>query len=442
MRRVIAFAFAYMPFAALQTSVAVQLPKFFATTLGLGAAAGAIFGVVRMIDIPIDPALGLTMDRTRTPIGRYRPWLIIAAPILMVAIYMLYQAQPGVSRGYLTLWLLIMYIGMSCLLVGANSWASTLATSYTDRSRIFGAMATVGVVSAASALIVPIVADMAGRTEAEGIRLVGWFLLGLAPVAIAAAVFVTPERITKDAPGRRFRAVDYATLMARPNVIRLVIADFFVTLGPGWMSALYLFFFELSRGFSVAESNILLTIYILAGFVGSPAAAWLSNRISKHGALMINTTAYSAMLVIIFSMAPGNFPLMAPCMLLAGAFASGFTVIIRSMTADIGDEIRLEGGRDLIGLLYALTSATTKAASALAVFITYRVLDSVGFNFKNVEANGPEQIRGLELAYVIGPIVFVMLAGACFFGYRLTAARHAEIRLELDARDAASAETR
>jgi Na+/melibiose symporter-like transporter len=50
--------------------------------------------------------------------------------------------------------------------------------------------------------------------------------------------------------------------------------------------------------------------------------------------------------------------------------------------------------------------------------------------------NTPEAIRGLELVYIIGPIVFVMLAGAFFFGYRLTADRHREIRDQLDARDA------
>ena len=50
-------------------------------------------------------------------------------------------------------------------------------------------------------------------------------------------------------------------------------------------------------------------------------------------------------------------------------------------------------------------------------------------------ANGPDQIRGLELAYTIGPIVFVMLAGACFYGYKLSAERHADIRRQLDERD-------
>jgi len=50
--------------------------------------------------------------------------------------------------------------------------------------------------------------------------------------------------------------------------------------------------------------------------------------------------------------------------------------------------------------------------------------------------NTPEAIRGLELAYLIGPVFFVMVGGACFLGYKLTAQRHGEIRAELERRDA------
>ncbi|MFL5297119.1 MAG: MFS transporter [Phenylobacterium sp.] len=433
----LAFACAYIPFAALQLSVAVQLPRFFASSLGVGAAAGGVFFLVRLIDIPVDPALGLLMDRTRTRFGRYRPWLVLSAPVLMLALYMAYQAQPGVGVPYLTLWLLILYLGMSFLLVGGNAWASTLASTYGGRSRIFGAQSAMGVVGAASVLAIPTVAALQHVGEAEGVRMVGWFMMGLAPLCVLIALARTPERITTDGGAHAFKLADYAALLARPNVVRLLAADFFVTLGPGWMAALYLYFFEDSRKFGVAQANILLAIYILAGFVGAPVTAWLANRISKHRALMVTTTGYSLMLIVIFLLPKGQFGPMAPAMFTAGAFAAGFVVAIRSITADIGDEIRLEKHRNLVGLLYALTSATTKAASALAAGLTFTILGMVGYNFKPGAHNGADQIFGLEMAYVIGPIVFVMIAGACFIGYRLSAERHAEIRRELDARDGA-----
>jgi glycoside/pentoside/hexuronide:cation symporter, GPH family len=436
---VLCFACAHLPFAALNLSIAVPLPRFFATPLGLGAAAGGIFGLVRLIDIPVDPALGLMMDRTRTRFGSYRPWLVVAAPILMLAIYMIYQAEPGVTAGYLLVWLLVLYIGLSLLLVGGNSWASTLATSYAERSRIFGAMTALGVLGAALALAIPILADSRGLTEGEGVRWIGWFLMGLAPMAIAVAVIRTPEQVAPEAKGLQFKLADYGALMTRPDVVRLIVADFFVTLGPGWMSALYLFFFHDSRGFSLTEANVLLAIYILAGLAGAPAAAWLANRISKHLALLVNTTGYSLILIVLFFQPKGDFSTMAPTMFAAGALAAGFTVLIRSITADIADEIRLEGGRQLVGLLYALTSATTKAATAFAVALTFAYLGWANYDFTAGANNGAEQIRALDIAYIVGPIVFVMIAGFCFLGYKLTADRHAAIRRELEARDALAA---
>jgi Na+/melibiose symporter-like transporter len=83
-----------------------------------------------------------------------------------------------------------------------------------------------------------------------------------------------------------------------------------------------------------------------------------------------------------------------------------------------------------------VTSATTKAASALSVFVTFALLGVIGYDPKPHAHNGAAQIHGLELTYIIGPIVFVMLGGAAFIGYKLSADRHAEIRRQLDAREA------
>jgi Na+/melibiose symporter-like transporter len=432
---VLTFACCYLPFSALNTSVAVQVPNYFARHIGLGLAVGGVFGLIRLIDIPLDPFLGLVMDRTRTPLGRYRPWMILGAPVLMLAIYMMYEAPVGASRGYLLLWLLVMYLGMSLLLLAANAWAATLAASYTQRSRIFGAMQGLGTLGAIAILVIPIIVHGMHRTDAQGMQAVGWFLVIMAPVTIALVTLRTPEPLTK-VQASRVRLSDYASLLTRPNVLRLLAADFFIIMGPAWMSALYLFFFTDSRGFSVSAANGLLVIYIAAGLIGAPATAWLADRISKHRALAVTAVGYSLMLIVIFLSPKANFAIAAPPMFLAGALSAGSIVMIRSLTADIGDEIRLEQGQQQIGLLYAMTSGTTKAAAALAVTLTFWVLSLVGYNPAEHAINGAAQIRGLELAYAIGPIVFVMIGSACFLGYRLSAERHAEIRRQLDERDA------
>jgi Na+/melibiose symporter-like transporter len=346
-----------------------------------------------------------------------------------------------VTEGYLIVWLLVVYLGMSILLVAGNSWASTLATTYKERSRIFGAMLGMGVLGSVSALLIPVIAERTQHTELEGLRWVGWFLFGLAPIAIAIALARTPERVVAARAGHRFRLVDYFSLLSRGNVLRILAADFCVTMGPGWMAALYFFYYRQSREVSLSAASLLLMLYILAGLVGGPATAWLANRISKHRALILSTTLYSLVLIAIPLMPRGAALFYAPPMFILGALATGFTVTVRAITADVGDEIRLHGGRDLIGLLYAVTSATTKAAGALAIFVSFSLLEQAGFSVAPHAVNGPDQIHGLELIFITGPIAFVMLGGASFLGYKLTADRHADIRRQLDERDAVYAES-
>ena len=434
---ILAFAGTSLPVSALAIAIAVQLPPYFAGHLGISlAVVGSAFAIVRLIDIPLDPFIGLAMDRTKTPIGRYRAWMLAGAPILMVGLFMLFHAPVGATIIYLITWLLIMYLGLSILTLSHSAWAANLATSYQERSRIFGVLAAVGVCGALMALIIPIVWSRMGKSNAEGVMAMGWAIIGLIPFAVGAVVLSTREKITRDHADGHFKLSDYAALLARGNVLRILLADLCVTLGPGWMAAIYIFFFTSSRGFTVQAANGLLAIYILTGFVGAPATAWLANKISKHRALMVTTTLYSIGLITLMAVPHGSFIWGAIPMAFEGAFAAGFGVMIRALTADIGDEIRLEGGKEQIGLLYALTNATTKIAGAGSIFLTFNVLAAIGYNAKEGALNTPAQIHRLELAYLIGPIFFVMVGGACFVGYKLDSKRHAEIRAKLEERDA------
>ena len=86
-----------------------------------------------------------------------------------------------------------------------------------------------------------------------------------------------------------------------------------------------------------------------------------------------------------------------------------------------------------------MITSSQKIAAALAIGLTFTVLDALGYNPKEGAVNTPATIHGLELTYLLGPIFFVMVGAACFIGYKLDHKRHAEIRRQLDARDALAA---
>ncbi|MDB5493607.1 MAG: transporter [Phenylobacterium sp.] len=433
---VLAFASASIPIAALQLAIAVHLPRYFASHIGLSlTAVGTAFALVRFVDIPIDALIGVVMDKTQTRFGRYRFWMALGAPLLMVALYMLMRSPQGVGLGYLFSWLLVMYLGYSGMYLAHLAWGGSISRTYQERSRVFGAITGLGVAGAVAVLMIPVMMTARRYSEAQGLQAMIWFIIAAVPISLALVLASTRERIRPAHP-LPFKISDYLALLTRGNVLRLLFADFCVTLGPGWMAAIYLFYFRDSRGFGTGTANLLLAIYIAAGFAGAPAIAWLANRIGKHRALMVTTTVYSLGLIAIPVLAKGDFAAFAPVMFLVGAMYAGFVVMIRAIAGDIADELRLENGREWMGLVYALTNGTTKLGQALSIYLTFRVLSAVGYNAREGAHNSAGAIHGLELTYIIGPVVFVMIAGACFLGYRLTAERHADIRRQLEDRDA------
>jgi Na+/melibiose symporter-like transporter len=434
----LAFAATSLPLNALAIAVAVHLPAYFAANIGVPlAVVAAAFGTVRLIDVPIEVLLGLGMDKTKSRFGRYRLWTLLGAPFLMLGLYMLLTAGRGVGTSYLIVWLLVMYLGVSILMLSHQAWAATLAKSYEDRARLFGIMAAVGVLGAVSVLLIPIVMERMGYGEAQGVRAMIWYLILLAPVAVGFVVWRTPETLAREAPGQKFRLRDYLEIVTDHSMARILLVDLMVSLGPGWMAALYILYSRDYMQFTAGEANILLAVYVLAGVAGAPSLAWLATRISKHRTVMLTAVGYSLLLVALPFLPKGNVVASLPILFFTGFLSAGFNVLTRAMTADVADEMRLKQGKERSGLLYAMTTLTTKIAAGVSIFLTFGVLSRLGYDATLGQQNTPEAIQALMLSFVVGPVVFVMLGAACLIGYRLSAERAAEVRRQLEERDLA-----
>jgi len=440
--RLLAFSSAGLPSAALLLVAAVYLPHYFAGHIGLSlATVGAAFSVVRLVDIGLDPVFASVMDRSRTAFGRYRPWLLLGAPLIMVASYMLFMAEPGVHAPYLIGWLIVLYAGMSTLILSQAAWGACLATDYNERARVYGVMQAMSVLGTVLVLLLPLaLAAHVAKGAAGGVHVMGWFILIITPLTVALAGAATPEPKVRPVVASRFGPREFFAMMNLPEMRRIIFADLIISLGPGTTAALYLFFFHDARGYTGPQTNLLLLFYIAAGLLGAPFWGWLATRIGKHRALMTSAVAYVFSQGALMIIPSATMSLAIPCMFLVGFVATAFVPGIRSMVADVADKVRLEQGQDRTSLLYAMVTTTQKIGVAITVGISFAVLQAVGFNPKEGAVNTPQAIEGLEACYVFVPVVFALIGGAAFFGYKLDAGRHAEIRSALDARDALSVE--
>lgn len=425
------------PLAALALPLVVYLPNFYASHVGVSmTVVGAIFSIVRLLDIGFDPLLGAVMDRTRTRWGRFRPWMAASIPLLMIAAFMVFNPPVGAPPAYLVASLVILYVGYSMAVLGHLAWGGILAGDYHERSKVYGWVQAATVSGMILVLILPIIiARTMKNAEAAGIASMGWFVIILTPITILLALWRVPEPVSDAKTHPATKLVDYLRVIRRPAVARIVLSTMAMATAPGITGAVFIFFFRQSRGFTAADTSLLLLIYFVGGLVGSPIWTALAKRIGKHRALIASCGYYILLQSLTLTFPKGSMAIGGPVMFLAGIAFSAYLILMRAMTADACDEARLDLGSDCTGMIYALNNAATKVGSAIGVAITFPLLQNVfGFNAK-LPQNGDLAIMGLNLAFTILPITCVALGGLFMLGYHLNEQRHGEVREALARRD-------
>jgi Na+/melibiose symporter-like transporter len=432
-----AFVSATIPSAILLGMLGVFLPRYFTHFHLPLLAIGVTLAGVRTIDtLAVDLPIGWAMDKFHTRVGRYRPWYVLGAPIVMVGAYMLFNPPKTMTMGYLATWYLILYVGISMMTIAFSAWAAVLASGYNDRSRLFGWMVPVGILGSAWLSLSPALTHgKFGPGNAADVPIIGWIVIGLTVVTTAVVALFVREPAAPPSPRAKGSLIDYWRLIANPTALRLVMADLFLTLGPGITAPIYLFFFNQAKGFTIGGATTLLVFYTGAGLVFAPMWARVARSLGKHRTLQIACASYAVLQTSLMLIQGPQFPITALFMFLVGGCASAFLFLVRAMLADYSDELRLNQGVARAGLLFSFTGITQKLAASFNTAISFGILAWVGFNPDEHAHNTARAIFGLEMTYLFAPIAFVVVTGLFFFGYKLDAKRHAEIRAALDARD-------
>lgn len=432
--RLLAFSTGSIPAYMLITMLSVYLPPFYAGRMGTTLTAiGATIGMLRLTDLGLDLALGWLMDKTRTPIGRYRPWYLAGLPVLWLAVYKVFNPPLAVDTGYLFGWYILLYVAYSMLVLGHSAWAAAISSDYHERSRMFGWMLGMGVFGSSLLQATPILTHGAVKpADPNSIAAIGWIIIGVSTALVLLTALAAPERPAAPPAKDRTTFKDYAAVFTNPSMFRLVAADLFLVLGPGASAPIYLFFFHEAKGFALGAVSILLIPYTAAGIVGAPFWAGVARRLGKHRTVQLAGLGYAITQTILMAVPAGMFWATFASMFTVGFCGAAFIVLIRAMVADVADELRLQTGQERSGVLYALVTLTQKLGSSLAVTIIYPILDAVGFDPKPGAVNTPGAIRGLEMCYVFAPIILVVVGSACLIGYKLDARRQSEIRAALD----------
>lgn len=100
----------------MSTLLATFLTAYYTDTAGIAAAAvGTMFVVCRLLDGVTDFAMGGVVDKTNTKLGKARPWVLLAAPLMCIGIILILSVPQGWSAAMKLVYAYVTYIFLNCI---------------------------------------------------------------------------------------------------------------------------------------------------------------------------------------------------------------------------------------------------------------------------------------------------------------------------------------
>jgi Na+/melibiose symporter-like transporter len=427
----LAFVGPSLPFAALGLPLAVTISDYYANAMGLSlVSVGIVFMAVRFLDIFCEPLIGLGMDSTKIKFGRFKLWILMCLPVLLLGTGLLFLAPKGVGPIYLGAVLLLTYVGYSMAALSHSGWGSVLHDDYHERTRVFAFWQAANIVGILLIISVPVfVMNYGGRSHQDSVRIMGLVIMALLPIMIALALFFVPEKTDSYNQRHNVQLSDYMIILKQIDVRRVLISDFFLGLAPGIMGALFFFYFIHIKQLTREECNLAMLAYFVGGLIGAPIWSIVSTKIGKDKGLILASMVFALIYGILWVIPEKSVTSAIIACFFAGIPYAATLLLTRSMMADIGDEILLVNGTDNKGALMAILSATTKMGYAVSIAIM-AFLQWVGFDHQS-QANSTSALIWLKSMTILMPVGFLIIGAAALRGYSLTSSRHEEIRIAL-----------
>jgi GPH family glycoside/pentoside/hexuronide:cation symporter len=404
--------------------------------LGVSAAlAGALIFSIRIYDMFADPVMGYVSDRTRSRMGRRRPWMLAGALVSVggaIAIF----ATPGVVLGAgsfgVAAWtfaaLLVYFTGYTMFNVPYLAMPAEMTDGFQDRTRLMSMRVVfVSISTLLAAAIAPRLIDAFG-SDRRSYELTAWIIGGISLAAMLTCVSATRSARATAATGEApaLLAQLRVAFSNRPFVV-LIVTKLLLLLSMSSVTTTMFFFVRhvLKQDLTVA-SNI-----GLSQTIGMLAALPLWVRVARHfGKAQIFMVASGGNAVVMLSWllaSPGDpiLQLMLRAAIL-GAFGGGALLMGQSMLPDTMEYDYRTSGMRREGAFAGIYSLVEKGGFAFGPLIVGGLLSATGY--VGARAGGapvvlsPETIFAVYCGVSIIPAVATALCVLVLRGYTLTEA--------------------
>jgi GPH family glycoside/pentoside/hexuronide:cation symporter len=387
---------------------------FYTDVVGIGVrAAGTVLLVSRILDTISDPVIGAISDRTHSRWGRYRPWILLSAVPLALALVLCYTTPDFGGTGKIA-WAAATYNLMMLLYAANNIPYCALAGVMTDDSlertslqswRFLCAMAATFIVNTTT---LALIARLGRGDVAFGFQ-AAMTVWAVAAVVCFVLTFVgTRERIS-DRPNRvgSLRRDVSALVRSRPWIALFIVAMLVhIHLALRGSAMLYYFKHYLRREDLFEEfSGLGLVVAMIGIALSKPLTARFGKRNTFQMCALIST-----LLIASFALVPRESPRALFALQFLFQLSFGPTIpLLWTMMADVADYSEWKTGHAATALAFASIVFGLKLGLGIGAWLSGVWLESVGYLPAVAQPTGTT-ITGIRLLVSVFPAAALMLA--------------------------------
>jgi len=400
--------------------------------------AGLILLVPRIWDALIDPVIGTISDRTRSRMGRRRPFVIAGTLLLGPLFAAMFTVPTELSVTAKTLYLTATYLAASTAYslfdVPYSAMAAEMTTNYAERTVLVSykeIAARIGIMAA----LFGTPAILALRPDlVAGFRLLGTLGAVLIVVTFLVTLWATRTAPTQPASTEAFdwRSEMQVVLHNRPfRVLWLVFLLQNLAIGASSTALVYLLTFVMHA--DVKVTGPLLAVSSVVGIFVTPLWANISKRTGKRGGYYLSLAIVTAMALPVLFLPAGYLVALFIVLLIAGIGDAGTQLFSGSMVPDTVEVEEQRTGRRREGAIFGAWIFCRKLGMAGGAFLVSVGLSLTGFVGGDTAGNvqSPSALNGIRILYGLLPAALYLLAMLILTRYDLDKIRHDALRAEL-----------
>lgn len=418
---------AYTLWATWMTPFLTDVVMLPAVVLGILLAAGRIWDGVN------DLLMGSIVDRTRTKMGRFRPWIMRAGP-LFCAVMAASFIVPGNNMTVRIIYACIMYIVVDMVFTAVDipfwSLPAAMTSNVKERAGIIGTTQTT---SSAISSIVGMVMPFAliyfgGASDAWAYFKVAGIVAVFGAVMYFLSAKMVKEHVVPDDTEKFSLRLGLKSVFTNKPLLCVQICNLIGLLAM-IMRGNFLYFYSRYNLGGIEVMGFLSLIGTVATVVGSLIFIVLSKKMDKRTIMFILIGIYIASCMVHYFAGWENMVIIYMCSAVSGACLGAYMVSVMAMMADTIEYGEWKTGQRNEGMITSTRCFITKLAMAVSGIVVAFVIGIFGYTA------GAEQTLQVQNAFhnmmtLVCAVVMLLSAIPLFF-YTLTEKRHAEIMQEL-----------